>query len=173
MLTEQGNIEDEPEEGETDEQELSVYKLASDQCFSSNLSQLQSISKPTGTQLSMGFLKQRLLSDTMRGTSTTSSSVHPSSAKAKARRLFATIRIRRIAPPHLTLEIMLSSALAVMLLTPLLKTGIPLDVMDQSLLHLLAKVNNPSKFLIVLILLRNLGACYFYIFIFLFQLLMI
>jgi len=163
-FTEQGNIEDEPEEGETDEQELSAYKLTSDQYFSSNLSQLQGVSKPTGTRLSTGFFKQRLLSNTTRGASTISSSAHPRSAKPRVRRVYAAIRIRRIAPAHLTSRIMPSSVLAVTPLTPLLRTGIPLDVMDQSLLPLLAKANNPSKFLIVLILLRNLGVCRLYFF---------
>jgi hypothetical protein len=40
-----------------------------------------------------------------------------------------------------------------------LKRGSPERVMDQYLQRLLAKVNNPSKYLTALILLKNLGKC--------------
>src|SRR5882762_4978862 len=108
----------------------------------------------------MLFFRQRFLSDMMRAASTISSSVLLGSARERVKRVFAATWTRRIVLPCLISRVMQLCALVRILLSQHLKSHSPEGVMDQYSQCLLTKVNNSSKYLTVLILLKNLGECF-------------
>jgi hypothetical protein len=93
----------------------------------------------------------------MRVASTISSSALPGDARERVTRVFAATRTRRIALPHPISRVTQLSASVRMLSRQHLKRHSPEGVMDQYLQRSLAKVNNLSKYLTALILLKNLG----------------
>ena len=108
----------------------------------------------------MLFFGQKFLLDMMRATSTISSSVLPGSARKRVKRVFTTTWTRRIVLPHLISRVMQLGAWVKILSIQHSKRHSPEGVMDQYSLHSLAKVNNPSKYLTALILLKNIGECF-------------
>lgn len=110
----------------------------------------------------MGFSRLRSLSDMITTASTTSSSAHRISARVKVRRVFAAIRTQRIVLAHPTSRVMLSNASVTALSRPHSKIHSPAGVTDLYLQPLLAKVNNPSKCLIVLTLRKSQGMYFIY-----------
>jgi len=92
--------------------------------------------------------------------STISSSVLLGSARERVKRVFAATWTRRIVPPRLISRVMQLGASVRILSSQHSKRHSSEGVMDQYSLRSLAKVNNPSKYLTVLILLKNLGECF-------------
>jgi len=107
----------------------------------------------------MVFFRPRFLSDMMRVASIIFLSALPGDARERVKRVFAATWTRRIALPHPISRVTQLGASVRMLSMRHLKRGSPERVMDQYLQCLLAKVNNPSKYLTALILLKNLGKC--------------
>jgi hypothetical protein len=91
--------------------------------------------------------------------STISLSVQPGNARERVKGVFAATWTRRIALPRLISRVTRLSASVRMLSRQHSKKHSPEGVMDQYLQRSLAKVNNLSKYLTVLILLKNLGEC--------------
>jgi len=87
----------------------------------------------------------------MRAASTISSSVLSGSARERVKRVFATTWTQRIVLPHLISRVMQLGALVRILSSQHSKRHSPEGMMDQYSLRLLAKVNNPSKYLTALI----------------------
>jgi hypothetical protein len=93
--------------------------------------------------------------------SITSLSARPGDARESVKRVFAATWTRRTVMAHPISSVMQLSASVRMLSRRHLKIHSPEGVMDQYLQCSLAKVNNPSKYLTALILLKNLGECLF------------
>ena len=82
--------------------------------------------------------------------------------KGRVKRVFATIWTQRIMLPCLISRVMQLGALVRILLSQHSKRHSPEGVMDQYSLHSLAKVNNLSKYLTMLILLKNRWVLHLY-----------
>jgi len=111
----------------------------------------------------MGFFRQRLLLDMMRAASITFLGVLRGTARERVKRVFAATSTQRIALPHPISRVTHLGASVKILSSQHSKTSSPQAVMGRYSQRSLAKVNNPPKYPIVLILLRKLGEYFIFI----------
>ena len=105
----------------------------------------------------MSFLKQKLLLGTMKGKNFTFLSVLPRTARERVKNVFSTTWTWRIALQHLISRVMHLDALAKIWLSLHSKINDLKAKMDQYLQCLLTRAKSPSKYYIVLILLKKLS----------------
>ena len=109
-----------------------------------------------------GFSKQKFLLGTMKGESFTFLSVLPRTARERVIKVFSTTWTRRIAPQHPISRVMYLDALVKIWSSLHSKINDLKAEMDRYLQCLLTRAKIPSKYHIVLILLKKLGEYFNY-----------